>query len=77
MQFIEDDKLPTDVVRKEYSESLHALCCLNCGFESEFAPQLPESIGKPLYVLMLHDCPSPSAALAFRTRVMGDLPGDT
>jgi hypothetical protein len=36
MRFIEDDKLPTDVVSKEYSESRHALCCLNCGFESEF-----------------------------------------
>jgi hypothetical protein len=62
MQFIEDDKLPTDVVRKEYSESRHALCCLNCGFESEFAPHLPDSIGKPRYVLMVHDCPSPETA---------------
>jgi hypothetical protein len=62
MRFIEDDELPIDVVRKEYSESRHALCCLNCGFESEFAPHLPESIGKPLYVLMVHDCPSSEAA---------------
>jgi hypothetical protein len=62
MRFIEDDKLPTDVVRKEYSESRHALCCLDSGFESEFAPHLPESIGKPLYVLMVHDCPSSEAA---------------
>ena len=62
MRFIEDDKLPTDVVRKEYSELLHGLCCLNCGFESEFAPHLPDSIGKPLYVLMMHDYPSPEAA---------------
>ncbi len=62
MRFIEDDKLPTDVVRKEYSESRHALCCLNCGLESEFTPQLPKSIGKPLYVLMVHDCLSVEAA---------------
>ena len=61
MRFIEDDKLPIDVVRKEYSESRHALCCLNCGFESEFAPHLPDSIGKPLYVLMVHDCPNTEA----------------
>ncbi len=61
MRFIQDDKLPTDVVRKEYSESRHALCCLNCGFESEFAPHLPDSIGKPLYVLMVHNCPSTEA----------------
>jgi len=45
-----------------YSESRHALCCLNCGFESEFVPHLPDSIGKPLYVLMVHDCPSPEIA---------------
>lgn len=60
--FIEDDKLPTDVVCKEYSESRHALCCLNCGFESEFAPHLADSIGRPLYVLMPHDCPNSEAA---------------
>jgi hypothetical protein len=62
MPFIEDDKLPIDVVRKEYSESRHALCCVNCGFESEFIPNLPDSIGKPLYVLMVHDCPSSDTA---------------
>ena len=62
MQFIEDVKIPIDVVRKEYSVSRHALCCLECGFDSEFAPHLPGTIGKPLYVLMLHDCPSPEAA---------------
>jgi hypothetical protein len=62
MRFIEDDKLPTDVVRKEYSESRHALGCLNCGFESEIAPNLPDSIGKPPCVLMVHDCPSSEAA---------------
>ena len=62
MRFVEDDKLPIDVVRKEYSESRHALCCLECGFESEFAPHLPNSIGKPLYALMVHDCPSPETA---------------
>jgi hypothetical protein len=62
MRFIEDDKLPADVVRKEYSESRHALCCLNCGFESEFAPHLPDSIGKLLYGLLAHDCPSSEAA---------------
>jgi hypothetical protein len=62
MRFIEDDKLPIDVVRKEYSESRHALCCLNCGFESEFALHLPDSIGKPLYALMVHDCPSSETA---------------
>ncbi len=38
VRFIEDDKLPTDVVRKEYSESRHALCCLSCGYESQFTP---------------------------------------
>ena len=58
MRFLEDEKLPTDVVRKEYSQSRHALCCLNCGFESEFAPHVPDSIGKPLYVRMAHDCPA-------------------
>jgi len=39
MQFIEDDKLPVDVVRKEYTESKHALCCLECGFEYPFDSQ--------------------------------------
>jgi hypothetical protein len=45
MRLIEDDRLPSDVVRKEYSESRHALCCLNCGLESEFAPRLPDAKG--------------------------------
>jgi hypothetical protein len=62
LRFIEDDKLPADGVRKEYSESRRALCCLNCGFESEFAPDLPDAIGKPQYVLMVRDCPSSEAA---------------
>jgi hypothetical protein len=57
MQFVEDDKLPADVVRKECSTSRHALCCLECGFESEFNPEEPGAIGKPLYALVLHDCP--------------------
>jgi|HubBroStandDraft_4_1064222.scaffolds.fasta_scaffold100832_2 hypothetical protein len=61
MRFIEDDKLPSEVVRKEYSGSRHALCCLNCGFEWEFAPHLAGSIGKPLYVLMMHECPGSQA----------------
>ncbi len=56
MQIIEDDKLPLDVVRKEYSDSKHALCCLECGFEFPFDPQQPGSIGKPLYVLAMHTC---------------------
>jgi hypothetical protein len=57
MRFVEDDKLPVDVVRKEYSDSKHALCCLECGFESDFDPKKPEAIGKPLYALVLHGCP--------------------
>ncbi len=31
--FMTDDKLPEDVVRREYAETKHALCCLSCGFE--------------------------------------------
>lgn len=55
--FIDDDKLPEDVVRKHYSESRDALCCLNCGLESDFDPRLlPKSIGKPLAVLVFHEC---------------------
>jgi hypothetical protein len=54
--FIEDDKLPDDVLRKRYSETRHALCCLECGSESEFDPTLRGSIGRPLYVLLEHDC---------------------
>ena len=56
MQFTEDDKLPVDVVRKEYSETEHALCCLECGFESPFDPRQPHAIGKPLCVLAMHNC---------------------
>jgi hypothetical protein len=54
--FIEDDKLPGDVVRKKYSDTRHALCCLECGFEWEFDPTAPGSIGRPLYVLLEHRC---------------------
>jgi hypothetical protein len=36
--FIEDDKLPLDVLRKSYGDSHHALCCLECGYEAEFDP---------------------------------------
>ena len=43
--FIEDDKLPLDVVRKTYSDSRHALCCLECGFESSFDPRMQGAIG--------------------------------
>ena len=57
MRFVEADKLPVGVVRKEYTDSRHALCCLECGFESDFGPQKPESIGKHLYALVLHGCP--------------------
>ncbi len=56
MQIIEGDKLPLDVVRKEYSDSEHALCCLECGFEFPFDPRQPRSIGMPLYVLAMHTC---------------------
>jgi hypothetical protein len=51
--FIEDDKLPDDVVRKN-SDTRHSLCCLNCGCESEFDPTLQGSIGRPLHVLLEH-----------------------
>jgi hypothetical protein len=54
--FIEDSKLPDDVVRKRYSEGCDALCCLECGLEWEFDPRMPGAIGKPLYVLMEHRC---------------------
>jgi hypothetical protein len=50
--FIEDDKLPDDVLRKKYSEGRHALCCLECGLESEFDPSIKDSIGRPLHVLL-------------------------
>jgi hypothetical protein len=55
--FSEDDKLPDDVVRKRYSDTRHALSCLNCDLESEFDPTMKASIGRPIYVLVMHDCP--------------------
>jgi hypothetical protein len=54
--FVEDAKLPQDVVRKQYSDTQDALCCLNCGFEWDFDPTVQDSIGRPLYVLVMHDC---------------------
>jgi len=45
--FIEDDKLPDDVVRKKYCDTRHAHCCLDCGFEWEFDPMVQGSIGRP------------------------------
>jgi hypothetical protein len=57
MQFVEDEKLPVDVVRKEYTESRHALCCLDCGLEAQFDPRDPRGIGKPLLNLLFHHCP--------------------
>lgn len=56
MQFIEDEKLPTDVVRKEYSDSRHALCCLECGLEAQCDPRNPDPIGRPLLMLLIHPC---------------------
>jgi hypothetical protein len=56
--FVEDDKLPDDVVRKAYSVNRHALCCLDCGYESSFHPSSPGSIGPPLLALVKHDCPN-------------------
>jgi hypothetical protein len=56
--FVEDDKLPEDVVRKAYAANRHALCCLDCGFESSFDPLRPGSIGPPLLALLKHDCPN-------------------
>jgi hypothetical protein len=55
--FIEDDKLPDDVVRKRYSNARHALCCLECGYEADFDPSVQGSIGRPLHVLLEHNCP--------------------
>jgi hypothetical protein len=55
--FIEDDKLPDDVVRKQYSETRHALCCLECGYEAEFDPSAQGAIGRPLHALLEHNCP--------------------
>jgi hypothetical protein len=56
LMFIEDDKLPDDVVRKKHSDIRHALCCLDCGFESEFNPTVQGAIGRPLQALVMHDC---------------------
>ena len=53
--FIEDSKLPDDVVRKQYPEDRDALCCLECGLGWEFDPRV-RAIGKPPYVLMEHRC---------------------
>jgi hypothetical protein len=54
--FIEDDKLPSDVLRKSYGDSHHALCCLECGYEAEFDPSVAGSIGRPLAFLLHHSC---------------------
>jgi hypothetical protein len=54
--FIDDDKLPLDVGRKEYAETRHALCCLECGFEASFDPTVEGSIGSPLLALVNHEC---------------------
>jgi hypothetical protein len=56
LMFVEDAKLPEDVVRKKYSDTRDALCCLNCGFEWDFDPTVQNSIGRPLYVLVMHNC---------------------
>jgi hypothetical protein len=45
--FIEDDKLPQDVVRKKLSDTRDALCCLECGFESAFSSMDKDAIGRP------------------------------
>jgi hypothetical protein len=54
--FIDDDKLPLDVLRKSYGDSHHALCCLECGYEAEFDPYVAGSIGRPLTLLLHHSC---------------------
>jgi hypothetical protein len=46
--FIDDDKLPLDVFLRKYSDSRHALCCLEGGYEEEFDRSLAGSIGRPL-----------------------------
>ena len=56
LMFVEDAKLPQDVARKKYSDTRDALCCLNCGFEWDFDPTVQDSIGRPLYVLVMHNC---------------------
>src|ERR1700736_5242151 len=64
--FITDDKLPDDVVRRRYAETKHALCCLNCGFECGVDPTQPGSIGKPLWVLLEHECRSVESCMCGR-----------
>ena len=54
--FVDDDKLPLDVGRKAYSNTSHALCCLDCGFEASFNPTVKGSIGAPLLALFKHEC---------------------
>lgn len=56
MQIIEDVKLPTDEVRKEFCDSHHARCCLNCAWESQFDPRNPNDIGRPLLMFLIHPC---------------------
>lgn len=53
---IEDDKLSDDVVRKRYSDSRHALCCLECGFEWKVDPTVKDSIGRSAPILFTHNC---------------------
>ena len=53
---IEDDKLRDDVIRRKYSDSHHALCCLECGFESAFDQTAKGSIGPPSIMLVEHNC---------------------
>jgi hypothetical protein len=69
--FIEDDKLPDDVVRKRYSETRHALCCLECGYETDFDPTVQGSIGRLLYVLLEHNCPEASGRLFSEPKAPG------
>lgn len=60
MRFVQDDKLPDNVLRKAYDEARHALCCSGCNFESFFDPRTPQAIGKPLMALVLHECEADS-----------------
>jgi hypothetical protein len=59
MQFVDDNKLPTDVVRIEYGPERHALGCVECGLEEDFDPRVPGAIGKPLALLLMHKCRTP------------------
>jgi hypothetical protein len=54
--FIDDNKLPLDVLRKNYSDSHHAPCCLECGYEADFNPSRAGSVGQPLALLLHHSC---------------------